>query len=228
MHFVALLACVLIEHANLPAQITSMSPRNVNEQAAEETDTSVTTIGITAFRYEVGAALVGSMLAVGADLRADLFYPFSLGVRLSLDLEYGSLFTIPYLGVTWNGIGGFEVGRLIRPTVSGWIVPYWETWRGWIGDEKKFTLGASVLSNVPLNAVGYYEGGFSVALNDHPDFLWVGLASISDNGRAKGPAAKASFFVGAHTWIQVKASYMFGKEEDGVGTTIATGIRQEF
>lgn len=191
-------------------------------------DDSTSTFGITAIRYEVGAAMVGTIFAPGADIRIDLQYPFSLGVRLSLDLDHGSLYTIPYLGVTWTGIGGFELGRMFRPALTSWTVPYWETWRVWIGDEKRLALGASVLSNVPLNSVGYWDGGITLALDDRPMLLWFGVASVGSDRRAKGPAAKASMPVGERTWLLLKASYMFGAQDDDIRTTFTAGFRQEF
>jgi hypothetical protein len=210
----------------------AMQPRDrtgvFSEMAGPADDDSASAFGITAFRYEIDAAMVGSMLALGADVRVDLYYPFSLGVRLSLDLDHGSLFTIPYLGVTWKGIGGFEVGRMFRPAVTTWTVPYWETWRGWIGDEKKFTLGASVLSSVPLNSVGYWDGGIGFALDDESNQLWLGVASIGPDRRAKGPACKVSLYAGEHTWVLLKASYMFSKGDSDIGTTFTAGLRQEF
>ena len=183
---------------------------------------------INGFQYEVNAVRAGRFLAFGANVRVDLFYPFSLGVRLSLDVDAGTLYTIPYFGVTWPNVGGFEIGRLFRPTVTLWTVPYWETWRIWIGNEKSFSLIATCLSSVPLNSVGYYDGGISFAIDDKPDLIWIGLASISASGRAKGPACKTSWLVGNNSWVLARASYMLGKEEGDIGYTLTIGWRQEF
>jgi hypothetical protein len=210
---VALCAALFIA-SSLCAQASSISPDDSLSENSFE---------LHSLRLDIAAARVGTFFAFGLHARAELFRPFCVGVRLSYDADAGSLYTIPYVGVTLPKIGGAEIGRLFRPDVTSWTVPYWETWRVWIGDETSFTLGASVLSNTPLNAVGYYDVGVSWAFDEQQNMVWAGLASLGGKGRTKGPAVKLQWCAGAASWLLAQGSAMIGAGENEPSYSVMIG-----
>ena len=191
----------------------------------DEADTNAVPIEISAFHYELAAGYIGGVYAFGANIRAQVFDQFSIGVRFTLDPGTGAFFTIPYLRYLYKTVGGFEMGKLIRPTVTEFIIPYWETWSAWLGDEKIFMLRASVLSNTPLNAVAYYDLGVSLAFGEADNHVWFGLASVD---KAMGPGVRTDWEIGAHTWLLAGTSYMIGQDKDKIAFTLQFGLKQQF
>jgi len=199
--------------------------RRIDQPCADEPSDTFS-LELSQITCELSCAYVQTFVAFGLNVKARIYDHFSLGVRLSLDAEVGTLFPIPYIGFEWENVGGFEFGGLIRPTVTEWIVPYWESWRVWIGDERRIALSASVLSNVPLNAVGYYDAGLGIAMSSSRDHrFWLGVTSLD---KALGPGVKSQWEVGSYAFVTANASYMLGQKPGKAGFSLALGWKQEF
>lgn len=226
--FVIVPLLVLFKSEGILAQFTTATVvQHERHFPLEETDTT-RALEINSFAYEIAAAYVHDYVALGLNVRAHLFDRFSIGVKLTINPGDGSLFTVPYFQVAWPELGGFEIGSLIRPSVTEWTVPYWESWRVWIGREREVMLVASVLSNVPLNAIGYYDAGIGIGIGERDHRLWFGVASLDDRKQSKGLACKTQWDIGPHTWLTTNASFMIAPRQGAKTFSVSAGVRQEF
>lgn len=193
----------------------------------DQNDSSKTPLQITGGGYEIGFGYFDTFVALGVGVHLNLFEPFIFGVRSSIDFRDGSIFVFPFLGCTWKGIGGFEIGKIYRPDYAEWKVPYYEVWRVWMGNEKIFYLSASVLSNTPLLTVGYYEIGVGFGFGKNDNRIWCGVTSINSK-KPEGPGIKTQWQAGDNSWLLINGSYIFKQSEGDIRFTLSVGWKQEF
>ncbi len=193
--------------------------------AAQDT---VSPLAARSFGYAIAAGYYDSFMAAGIGMDLLLFQPVHFGARASVDFRDGSIFVAPYIGCTWP-FGGFELGTMFRPAGAEWQVPYWESWRIWLGRPDVLYLSAGVLHNVPLIDVGYYDLGVGFAFGEHNHRIWLGVASTARITRAPGgPGVKTEWWIGPNTRLTADGSCLFGAVEDETRWTATIGLKQEF
>ena len=226
IHFLrsVLLVLLLCPAADLPAAAYAAAAGG-----EDPADSTALELRITRFGYSITSAYADGQLAFGVDVKARFFGPLSLGMRFTVETDFGSMFTQPYFGLNWDELGGFELGVLIRPEVTNWTIPYYENWRFWFGKPEVFALTAQVLSEAPLNAVGYWDGGVAFGFGKRDHRMFIGAASLGPGKRALGPAVRTLWDVGPHTWLNLRGSVMLVNVGEGDQRySLAAGITQEF
>ncbi|MAT39273.1 MAG: hypothetical protein CL946_06690 [Ectothiorhodospiraceae bacterium] len=183
-------------------------------QPSDEDDSPVK---INEFIFESAFTVLDDRQMFGFMGKFLVYDNFTIALRTSVDLDDGSFYLFPYIGFTWPGIGGFEIGNKTRPDGATFFMPGWVTWRIWGGDERVFAISADILSHVPVGSIGFYDAGVRFRVRDDGSTVFIGLANYGHDQTeidVFGPAVKTEWAIGKNSFLLLKGSYILSHPEE--------------